>query len=37
MSEGSGGTPWSKSPLHGMSSGIGFYSEGLSGLFNQIL
>lgn len=37
MSEGSGGTPWSKSPLHGMSSGIGFYSEGLSGLFDQIL
>ena len=28
---------WSKSPLHGQSSGIGFYSEGLAGIFNAIL
>ena len=35
MSEHSG--IWSRSPLHGQSSGIGFYSEGLAGIFNQIL
>jgi hypothetical protein len=38
MADGIDTSPaWPASPLHGQSSGVGFYSEGLSGIFNQIL